>query len=146
MTRWKTSKQFASWLGLCPGSKISGGKVLSTRSNPSANRVAAALRLAAYGLHRSKSALGAYLRRMKSRLGPPKAIAATAHKLARLVYSMLRHGHQYVDAGQEYYEQQYQHRVLNNLSRRAKAMGDRLIKAEDSADPPPQIQLPAVAV
>jgi len=101
MTRWKTSKQFASWLGLCPGSKISGGKVLSTRSKPSANRAAAALRMAAHGLHNSKSALGAYLRRMKTRLGPAKAITATAHKLARLVYSMLRHGHQYVDPGQD---------------------------------------------
>ena len=132
MTRWSTSKQFASWLGLCPGSKISGGKTLSTRSKACANRAAAAFRLAAHGLHNSKSALGAYLRRMKARLGPAKAITATAHKLARLVYSILRHGHQYVDPGQDYYEQQHRSRVVNNLTRRAKEIGYRLVATEDN--------------
>ena len=102
MSRWKSEKQFASWLGLCPGSKISGGKVLSSASKKVANRVAAALRMAAYALIRSKSALGAYIRRQRARLGAPKAITATAHKLARLVYSMLKHGTAYVDAGQDY--------------------------------------------
>ena len=82
----------------------SPGKVKSSKTKPSANRAAAALRMAAHGLHRSDSALGAFLRRKKAHLGAPKAITATAHKLARLIYSMLRYGQDYVDAGAQYYE------------------------------------------
>jgi transposase len=102
MSRWKTAKHFASWLGLSPGAKVSGGKVLSGATKPFANKAAAALRMAAFTLFNSKSALGAYLRRQRARLGAPKAITATAHKMARLVYAMLTHGTAYVDAGQEY--------------------------------------------
>ena len=130
MTRWPTAKHFASWLGLCPGNKITGGKVKSTRSKPSANRAAAALRLAANSLHRSHSALGAFLRRKKAQLGTPEAITATAHKLARLIYSMLRYGQEYVDAGQDYYESQYRHRALRNLDRRAKELGYHLVETQ----------------
>jgi transposase len=85
MTRWPTGKHFASWLGLCPGNKLSGGKRYRMRSKPTANRAATALRLAAQGLVKSHSALGASDRRMRARLGAPKAMTATAHKLARLV-------------------------------------------------------------
>ena len=131
MTRWPTGKQFASWLGLCPGNKLSGGKRYRMRSKPTANRAATALRLAAQGLVNSHSALGAYYRRMRTRLGAPKAITATAHKLARLVYSMLRYGTAYVDAGQQAYEQKYRDRVLTNLQRRAKAFGYQLVHVED---------------
>ena len=130
MTRWPTAKHFASWLGLCPGTKITGGKEYSSRSKPSANRAAAALRLAANSLHNSKSALGAFLRRMKAKLGTPEAITATAHKLARLIYSMLRYGHEYVDAGQDYYERQYRERVLHNMARTAKHLGYKLVELE----------------
>ena len=104
MTKWPSAKHFASWLGLSPNNRITGGRVISSKTKPSANRAAAALRLAANALHRSDSALGAFLRRKKAHLGAPKAITATAHKLARLVYSMLRYGQEYVDAGAEYYE------------------------------------------
>ncbi len=90
MTRWPTGKHFGSWMCLAPGSKISGGKVLSTRTKPGANRAANALRQAAQSLHHSQSALGAYIRRMRARLGAPKAITATAYKLARMIYSMLK--------------------------------------------------------
>ena len=90
MTKWPTFKHFASWLGLSPGNKISGGKVLSSKTKPSANRAAQALRMAAYTLHHAKSALGAYYRKMRARLGAPKAITATAHKLARILYAMIR--------------------------------------------------------
>ena len=121
MTRWPTGKHFASWLGLCPGNKVSGGKRSRMRSKPTANRAASALRLAAQGLVNSHSALGAYYRRMRARLGAPKAITATAHKLARLVYSMVRYGTAYVDAGQQAYEQQYRDRVLTNLQRKARS-------------------------
>jgi len=120
-------KHFVSWLGLCPGTKISGGKVLSSKSKPTASRAAAILRMAAGSLHHSQSALGAYYRRMAARIGKPQAVTATAHKLARLVYSMLTHGTAYVDAGQDYYEQQYKQRVLRSLERRAKSLGFDLV-------------------
>ena len=106
MSRWPTVKHFTSWLGLSPGNKLSGGKRLSGRTKTTVNRAANALRMAAQGLHHSTSALGAYLRRQKARLGAPKAITAPAHKLARLIYTMLKYGTEYVDAGQDYYEQQ----------------------------------------
>ena len=89
-----------------------------------------ALRLAAQGLAHSHSALGAYYRRMRARLGAPKAMTATAHKLARLVYSMLRYGTDYVDAGQQAYEKQYRDRVLTNLQHKARAFGYQLVQAE----------------
>ncbi len=85
MTKWPTAKHFASWLGLSPNNRITGGKVISSRTKPNANRAAAALRMAASSLHRSDSALGAFLRRKKAHLGAPKAITATAHKLARII-------------------------------------------------------------
>jgi hypothetical protein len=136
MTRWPSAKHFASWLGLCPGNKISGGKRLSSRSKPTANRVATALRVAAQSLARSHSALGAYYRRMRGRLGGPQAITATAHKLARLIYSLLRYGTEYVDAGQHAYEQQYRDRVLSNLQRKAHAFGYKLMRVEEAAAMP----------
>jgi transposase len=131
MTRWPTGKHFASWLGLCPGNKLSGGKRYRMRSKPTANRAASALRLAAQGLVHSHSALGAYYRRMRARLGAPKAMTATAHKLARLVYSMLRYGTAYVDAGQQAYEQKYRDRVLTNLQRKARVLGYQLVHVAD---------------
>lgn len=123
MNRWPTDKNFSSWLGLCPGSKITGGKVLSSKTKPSANRAANAFRLAAYSLQRSKSALGAFLRRKKAQLGAPKAITATAHKIARIFYLMLKHGTEYKDLGQDYYEQRYQQRMIKNLKNKAKYFG-----------------------
>jgi transposase len=127
MSRWKTVKHFVSWLGLCPGTKVSGGKVLSSATKPVANKAAAAFRMAAFALFNSKSYLGAYLRRQRSRLGAPKAITATAHKLARLVYTMLKHGTAYVDAGQQQYEERYRSRVVQNLKRKAQELGFELV-------------------
>ena len=119
MSLWPTEKHFASWLCLCPGNKKTGGRLLSGKSRTSANRAAAMLRLAAQSLARSNCALGAFYRRMKAKLGAPKAITATAHKLAKIVYNMLRYGKDYVDVGAEYYEKQYRQRVLKSLERRA---------------------------
>jgi transposase len=136
MSRWKSAKHFASWLGLCPGTKVSGGKLLSAKSKPVANRAAAALRMAAFTLLRSKSALGAYFRRQRSRLGAPKAITATAHKLARLVYSMLKHGTAYVDMGQKQYEQRYRTRVVKNLKRKAHELGFMLVEMVEKQTQP----------
>ena len=127
MTKWPSAKHFASWLGLSPDNRITGGRVISSKTKASANRAAAALRLAANALHRSDSALGAFLRRKKTHLGAPKAITATAHKLARIIYSMLRYGQQYVDAGAEYYESQYRHRALRAAKQRAAQLGYQLV-------------------
>jgi transposase len=136
MSRWSSAKHFASWLGLCPGTKISGGKRLSAKSKPVANRAAATLRMAAFTLLKSKSALGAYFRRQRARLGAPKAITATAHKMARLVYSMLKHGSAYVDVGQDHYEQRYRDRVVKNLKRKAQDFGYLLVKEAESQPQP----------
>ena len=127
MTKWKSAKHFASWLGLSPNKRVTGGKVISSKTKPSANRAAAALRLAANALHRSDSALGAFLRRKKAQLGTLKAITATAHKLARIIYSMLRYGQQYVDADAEYYDSQYLQRALRAAKRRAAQLGYQLV-------------------
>lgn len=123
MSRWKTVKHFTSWLGLCPGTKRTGGKDISGRTKPCANRAAAALRLAANGLYRSQSALGGFLRRMKARLGAPKAITAAAHKLARMVYFALRYGWEYVDKGIQWYEQQFRDRQIKSLRTKALQLG-----------------------
>jgi len=133
MSHWKSAKHFASWLGLSPGTKVSGGKVLSSATKPVANKAAAALRMAAFTLFNSKSALGAYLRRQRARLGAPKAITATAHKLARLIYAMLLQGTDYVDAGQEYYEKRYRSRVVQNLKRKARELGFELVTSKEAA-------------
>ena len=123
LSRFPTVRHFTSWLGLCPGTKISGGKILSARTKRVANRAAQALRLAAASLRASKSALGAYYRRLCARMDKPKAVTAAAHKLARLVYTMLTRGEEYTDQGQEQYEHQYRDRILRNLAKRAEQFG-----------------------
>ncbi len=133
MSRFPSAGHFASWLGLCPGTRITGGKVMSGRTLRVANRAAQALRLAAAALRTSKSALGAYFRRMCSRMDKPKAITATAHKLARLIYTMLTKGEEYTDNGQDYYEERYRQRVLHNLAQKAKKMGMTLVPAAQPA-------------
>lgn len=127
MTAWKTEKHFSSWLSLSPGTNKSGGKVLQSKTKRSANRAAAALRMAASTLARSKSALGAFYRRIKSRAGAPKAITATARKLAVIYYSMLKHGTSYVEVGQAAYEKKYQQRRLKGMQKQALAMGYQLV-------------------
>ncbi len=127
MNAWPSEKHFASWLSLSPGNKVTGGKRLSGKTKASANRAAAAFRLAAYSLANSKTALGAFYRRLRNRLGAPKAITATAHKLARIFYQMLKTKRPFVEAGQDYYEQQYRERATRNLKKRAAALGFQLI-------------------
>lgn len=133
MSRFSTAGHFASWMGLCPGTKITGGKVMSGKTKPCANRAAQALRLAAAGLRPSKSALGAYFRRMCARMDKPKAVTAAAHKLARLIYTMLTKGEEYTDQGQDYFEQRYQEGVLRHLAQRAEKLGMKLVAAEQPA-------------
>lgn len=126
VSRWPTAKHFCSWLCLCPGTRKSGGRVISSRTRRGGhggNRAAAALRMAAQSLERSPSAMGAFYRRMKAKLGAPKAITAAAHRLARTIYALLRHGRAYADIGQEAYEQQFRKRMLKNLQRLARKLG-----------------------
>ena len=122
-SRFPTAKHFASWLGLCPGSRISGGKVLSSKTRTVVNRAATALRVAAQSVASSKSAIGAFYRRKKAQLGAPKAITATAHKLARIFYHLWKYGESYVDPGADYYQQKYKERAIRNLKKTAKSLG-----------------------
>lgn len=133
LARFPTDKHFASWLGLCPGTRITGGKVLSGKTRRCANRAAQALRLAAAALRSSQSALGAYFRRLCSRMDKPKAVTAAAHKLARLIYTMLTKGQEYTDQGQDYYENRYRDRVLHQLAKRAEKLGMKLVATEQPA-------------
>ena len=128
VSKFATVKKFCSWLGLCPNWKKTGGRVKSSRTRRGVNRVATALRLAAHGLHRSQGALGAFLRRMKSRLGTAAALTATAHKLARIVYLALKHGLPYVRKSQEEYEAQMKEKQIKALKRKARQLGLELIE------------------
>lgn len=123
MSRWKTEAHFSSWLGLCPDNRISGDKVLSRGTRRVVNRTATALRQAANTLMRSRSYLGAQYRRLRTKLGAPKAITAMAHRLARLVYRMLKYGQAYVDKGTEYYEERFRQQQIQLLRRKAAKLG-----------------------
>lgn len=127
-SRFPTVKHFTSWLTLCPENRITGGKVKSSRTRKSANRAATAFRLAAQSLASSHTALGGFYRRLKARLGSPKAITATAHKLARIFYRLWATGEAYEDKGARYYEEQYRNRVLRTLKRKAQGLGYDLIQ------------------
>lgn len=127
MSRFPTEKNYTSWLGLCPNHHITGGKIKRRKSKNVCNRASMAYRVSAQSLHRSPSALGAYYRRMRSRLGAPKAITATARKLACLVYRMLRFGSEYFDVGQKSYEQRFKEQTIRSLSKRAKYLGFELV-------------------
>lgn len=123
LARWPTAKHFTSWLTLSPGSKISGGKILSAHTRKTTNRVTAHLRLAAVTVGRTNTALGAFYRRLAARIGKAKAVTATARKIAIHFYNAMRFGIAYVDRGADHYENQYRDRVIRNLHRRAAEFG-----------------------
>jgi hypothetical protein len=127
MRKWPTAKHFTSWLSLAPGNKISGGRLLSSKSRRSSNRAAALLRIAAVNVGKTHTALGAFYRRLAARTGKAKAVTATARKLAILFYKALRFGLAYVDPGASYYETRYRQRVIQNLQRRARDLGFTLV-------------------
>jgi transposase len=131
---WPSAKHFTSWLCLAPGNKISGGKVLSSRTRRSSSRAAALLRLAAVTIGRSDTALGAFYRRLAARAGKAKAVTTTARKIAVLFYNTLRHGMTYQDPGASHYEERYRNRVLGNIKRRAKSLGYDLQKLPNEAE------------
>ena len=126
-TRFPSVKHFCSWLGLCPGSKITGGKVKSSQTRKVVNRASNAFRIAAQSLSRSRSALGSFYRRLRARLGAPKAITATAHKLARMFDRLWTTRQAHSDPGADYYEQQYRERMVNNLKKKAISLGFELV-------------------
>jgi len=130
--KWPTEAQFTSWLGLCPNNEISGGKLLKRGTRKVVNRVANALRMCAQSLLNSKSALGAYARRMRARKDTPVAITATAHKLARLIYRTLKYGQEYVDAGCDNYEAKYKAKLVKSLQRKAQLLGYLLVSSQTS--------------
>ncbi len=132
MTKWPTSKHFTSWLCLAPGNKISGGKVLSSKTRRSSSKSATDLRLAAMVVGKTNTALGATYRRYAARIGKAKAITAIARKLATLFYNALRYGMAYVDQGADYYEEQFRKKVVSNLKRRADSLGYTLLKKDEA--------------
>lgn len=127
MSKWKTAKHFTSWLGLSPNNKISGGKILSSASKKIKSRANNAFRLAAFGLSRSETYLGAAYRRLKSRIGPAKATTAIARKIAVIYYSMIKYGQSYQDLGGQYYEKCHAQRTRKNLEKRAREFGLTLV-------------------
>jgi len=127
VSRFASEKQFASWLSLSPNRRVSGGKVLSSRTKASKNRAAAAFRQAAASVARSDSELGAYFRRMQARKGPAAAITATAHKLARIYYHLINTGHVYEEGGARAYELRQRELTVANLRKRAKGLGYELV-------------------
>lgn len=128
MRKWPSVKHFTSWLCLAPGNKISGGRLLSSKTRRSSSRAAALLRIAAVNIGKTHTALGAFYRRLGARAGKAKAVTATARKLAVLFYNALRFGMAYADPGADHYEQHYQQRVIYQLHRRARQMGFTLVR------------------
>nr|WP_241198403.1 transposase [Pseudomonas granadensis] len=130
LSRWRTCHNFTYWLTLAPGCRISGGKVLSAHTRKTKNRVNAHLRLAAVTVGRTKTALGAFYRRLAARIGKAKAVTATARKIAILFYNAMRFGMNYQDPGADHYEQKYRERVVKGLQRRAAEFGFTLQPVE----------------
>ena len=127
MTRWPSEKHFTSWLTLAPHNKITGGRRLSARTQPSANRAAGILRMVVMSLGRTQTALGAFYRRRAARIGKPQAITATARKLAILVYRALKGELQYQDPGADHYSAAQRARTVRHLRKRAAALGFELL-------------------
>ena len=139
MSRWRTPAHFVSWVSLAPRNQISGGKLLKSSTQPSANRVAIILRMAAMSLSRTETALGAFYRRLSYRIGTAKAITATARKLAPLVYRCLKGDIVYKDPGAVAYDQMRRKAVLRNLKERARNLGYSLVLNESPGDLAPAV-------
>jgi transposase len=129
MSKWPDDKHFCAWLGLAPKNEISGGKVLKSRTLKTRNRAAQAFRMAAQAVLRADCALGAFYRRLKGRLGPAQALVATAHKMARMVYHMLKERVPYHDLGAAEYNKRFHERELKYLQKKAAKLGFRLSPA-----------------
>ncbi len=130
--KWPTAKRFCAWLGLCPGTRISGSRRLNSHTSHSTNRAAIILRMAASGLYRNESIFGAHLRRMKARMGKVEAITATAHKMARTLYYMMLRKTDFEDQGSDYYTTLNHAKTLRYLRKKAQSLGYVLEKGENS--------------
>lgn len=129
MRSWETESQFVSWLNLAPRNKISGGKVIGRDRRKVVNRAGQALRTAASTLLRSETYLGAQYRRLRAKIGAPKAIKAMANRLARIIYRLLKYGQQYVDKGAEFYQQKYRNQQIKMLTKKAAELGLQLAES-----------------
>jgi transposase len=132
-TKFRSASAFASWLALCPMNDISGGKVLYTSTRKVKSRAATALRLAAWSLHRSQSALGNFYRRMRAKLGAPKAITATAHRLARIIFHLVTTQQEYNETHLAEDQLRHEQRQQGKLRAKAKALGFQLVPIQQSA-------------
>jgi transposase len=130
LSRFPSEKNFVSWLGLCPQHRGSAGKIFHRGVRRGANRAAKALRLAGYGCHHAKNALGAFYRRIQARSGGAKAVVATARKIAERVYRLLKYGQQYVRQAEEVYQAAYQMRLTKSLARKAESLGYKLVPVD----------------
>jgi len=128
ITKWSTVKHFCAWLGLCPGTRISGGRRLNSHTSHCTNKAAIAIRMAASSLSKSGTVLGAFLRRMKARMGPVEAVTATGHKIARAIYYMMLRKEDYQEAGADFYDKLHEEKTLKFLKKRAESMGYNLTK------------------
>ena len=126
-TKFRSASAFASWMGLCPDNDISGGKVLWVGTRKVSCRAATALRMAAQSRHHSKSALGDFYRRMRAKLGAPKAITAAAHKLARIIFHLISTRQEFDDSKFAADQLRHQKRQEIKLRAKAKSMGFELI-------------------
>lgn len=133
MSRWRSVKHFCSWLGLAPHNDISGGKVLGSQTLRGRNRPGQALRLAAQSVSRTDTAFGAFFRRLSAHIGVEQAIVATAHKIARTVYAMLRDRVPFREMGADEYERRHRDRAVARLTKRALALGFRLVPQTEPA-------------
>jgi transposase len=133
MSRWRNEKAFASWLGLCPNHKISGGRILSSRTRPVVCRTANILRMAATALGKTDTPLGAFYRRKKAQIGAPKATTATARKLACLVYRLIRDGECYQSETADIYELRFHQQTITSLRKRAAKLGFELVELKQAA-------------
>ncbi len=133
MSCWPNAKAFCAWLGLCPGNKISGGKLLSSRTARVVNRAAILLRTLATTIGRTETWLGVYHRRMRGRMGPAAANTATARKLATLVYHLLKYKEEYIDVDRLLYEERFRHSRIVRLRKQAKELGFELTETKQAA-------------
>jgi hypothetical protein len=132
LKRWRNAGAFGAWLGLAPGSKISGGKVLSSRTPPVMNRVAILLRLAALVVGRTETPLGSFYRRIRAKHGAPKAMTATARKRAELLYTLMTRGTPYLETDPQKYEERVLQQKVLRLAREAKKLGYDLVQWQES--------------
>ncbi len=131
VSKWRSAKAFVSWLGLCPNNKISGGRILSSRTRKVINRAANAMRMAAVGVGDTDTWLGSFHRRMRAKLGPAAATTATARKIGTVVYHLLKHQEPFIDRDLMAYEAKVYRHKLARIKKQAAALGYALVKTDE---------------